>query len=497
MMWGIMRKLAGADYILVPILALAFYIAFIPHLGYPYAVHIDEWEQIAYSEAVLRAGDIHWTNPFLGHVERGPVALLEVGYRILIGVFHKLSGISWMNIARYFPSALFVVTVSSVYIFTRRMGFGWEAAFFTALIPTTVGILGPAFLVPVALGLTFIPLCLFVAFNYKSVRSYVVLGLLMSFLVIMHAPSAVLLTLILFPFILFGLRSDFKHSLGVMLAIALPLIVSLPWTSGMVLSEVKSLAVAKEPLLHHDLLSLRSDYGLWPIVLSLYGTFILAIKSSRINYSLVASLLFLLATLAIFYSLHYGTDKLYLRGLLYTMLLMGTVAGAGLLALRKLELPGMAAIKAKSPVLMRTIGILLCLVVVGGTLVTVVPARQAILYYHMIDKDDYEAFVWIRDNVNASYQTAIVDPWKATAFTAVTGKQVYTRIVLSPEPSDERALDFIRTGSKDTGFLVENRITIVYTRTFDGQANTDFGSQNPNLLEVRRNIYLLKPASAQ
>ena len=101
----------------------------------------------------------------------------------------------------------------------------------------------------------------------------------------------------------------------------------------------------------------------------------------------------------------------------------------------------------------------------------------------MIDEADYEAFVWIRDNVSKDYSTAILDPWKATAFTAVTGKQVYTRIHFSPRPPDEEAYAFLRNGCVDTGFLQRNGISLVYTR---GPCS------NPDLVAVRENVYLLR-----
>jgi len=40
------------------ILALAFYIAFIPHQNYPYPLHIDEWVHMARSEAIMQTGSI-------------------------------------------------------------------------------------------------------------------------------------------------------------------------------------------------------------------------------------------------------------------------------------------------------------------------------------------------------------------------------------------------------------------------------------------------------
>ena len=44
------NKLVNSDYSkLFPILVLAFFVTFIPHITYPYAVHLDEWIHIAYT----------------------------------------------------------------------------------------------------------------------------------------------------------------------------------------------------------------------------------------------------------------------------------------------------------------------------------------------------------------------------------------------------------------------------------------------------------------
>jgi len=56
MNWPKILKIIKSDYIiLVPILALAFYFAFIPHLNYPYPVHVDEWVHLADSEAMQKS----------------------------------------------------------------------------------------------------------------------------------------------------------------------------------------------------------------------------------------------------------------------------------------------------------------------------------------------------------------------------------------------------------------------------------------------------------
>jgi len=229
MSWQSIWQLAKSDYWkLLPILGLAFYIAFIPHQNYPYPVHIDEWVHLAYSEAMLQAGSTTITDPFSGQWTIGLSSNLEAGFHLFWGVFQQISGISWLTIFRYFPSVIFMLTVLSVYVMARREGFGWEAALFTCLILTTVGIMGPAFMVPVAMGLLFIPLSLFLAFNFRTRWSYLVLFIFTSLLLPIHAPTAIGLVIILTPYLLLNLKGDFKHSLGIMLAIAIPFLAPFP-----------------------------------------------------------------------------------------------------------------------------------------------------------------------------------------------------------------------------------------------------------------------------
>ena len=65
MNWQNMWQLAKSDYFkLLPILGLAFYIAFIPNLNYAYPVHIDEWVHIAHSNSLLQAADVNYSDPF-------------------------------------------------------------------------------------------------------------------------------------------------------------------------------------------------------------------------------------------------------------------------------------------------------------------------------------------------------------------------------------------------------------------------------------------------
>lgn len=481
----ILQRILKSGYLmLLPIMGLAFYSAFIPHQSYPFPVHLDEWSHLTFSEAMLRASSVTVTDPFSGQSTVGLSSNPEAGFHLFWGIFHQISGISWLTIYRYFPGIIFMMTILSAYVLAQRQGFGWQAAFFSCLIPTTVGILGPAFLVPVAMGLAFIALSIFVAFNFTTVRSYLVLFIFISFLLSMHALTAVGLFVILAPYVLLNLRSSFKHSLGIALALALPFLVAFLGVFGTFLVPIVPLLVTPKPLpTYIDTPRIIHIYGYLPIAFALVGIFVLALRGGKRSYGLILGLLALLLMLVTFYTFHYGEAGLYYRSLQYMMLLMGVVAGAGLATVNNLRLPVGLAARLRAPLITENVGNILCIALIGLTLATGIPERQTTPYYHMIDPEDYEAFVWIKGNVDSRYAKALLDPWKATAFAAITEKYVYTRIGEYPKPSDEEANKFLGSGCKDTAFLREHGISIVYTR---GEC------QNADLVEVREYVYLLR-----
>jgi len=271
--------------------------------------------------------------------------------------------------------------------------------------------------------------------------------------------------------------------MGVTLALAIPFLAPFPWIFDMLLPTAKSLFSPAFLSPYADYPRIIPTYGYLPILLCLVGTLVLSMRGDKRSYSLVLGLLTVLLMLVTFFALHYGVLRMYERGLMYLMLMMGIVAGAGLMGVRKLRLPEKTSIRLKASFITQNMGQILCLTLVVLTLAIAIPHRQSIPYYHMIDEHDYDAFVWIRDNVNESYEKAILDPWKATAFTAITRKHVYTRIHEYPTTKDEETYEFLHGGCTDTTLLRENEISIVYTRQ---------PCDNPDLLEVRKYVYLLR-----
>ena len=469
--------------LLVFILLLAIYMAFIPHMGYAYPFHGDEWMHMAYAETVAQTGAITFPDPFTGLGEVGLGSNLWVGFHIFWAIFQQVSGIPWIGLFRYFPAVIFMFTVLAVYILANRQGYGPEAAFFTCVIPTTGGLLGPAFMVPMALALLFIPLSLFLTFNIKSRASYLLIFLFTCFLLLSHATTAIILCIILLPYALINIRSDTWHSIGIVAALLLPFILPFPWIFKLLVQNAGQLLTPRYLSQYIELPDLLGKYGLLPLIFSFMGSVVLILRGGRKNLGLVLGLAFLLAIMLVFSVFHYGLSGVYDRGLTTMLLILGIFAGAGLFWLRTLRLPAKFVHGHRSN-LFRQAGHIAC-VISGLLILTIaVPTRLNASFYRIIDDEDYRAFAWIKDNIGAEYTTAVVDPWKATAFTAVTGKKVLHRIWLTQEPVDDVIYKVLESGCRDSAFLRDNRVSFVYNQ---------LPCANIDLIEVRHRVFVTNP----
>ncbi|MGD0857564.1 MAG: hypothetical protein ABSA18_17475 [Dehalococcoidia bacterium] len=468
---------------LLLILALAFYLAFIPHIGYAYPLHGDEWMHMTYAETIAGTGAITFPDPFTGLTEINLGDNLWVGYHILWAIFQQVSGIDWIILFRYFPSIIFMFTVLAVYILASRQGYGLEAAFFTCLIPTTGGLLGPAFMVPMALGMLFIPLSMFLAFNIKTWPSYLLIFLFTTYLLVSHATTAIVLCIILAPYILLNIKGNIRHAAGVLSGLVLPFALSLPWTFQIAVQTARQLLVPQYFSPYIVLPDLLWKYGLIPVAFSFIGTVILVIKGGKKNLGLVLGLALLLLIMLLFIRFHYGLSTVYERGLTAMLLMLSIIAGAGLFWVRKLKLPA-AFLKKYRSTIFTVAAPVVSVLLLAVVLAVAIPTRLNASFYHMIDDQDYRAFIWIKDNVAEDYSTAMLDPWKATAFSAVAMKNALHRIWMNQEPVDDSIYQFLNGGGSGTTFFQDNKVSFVYNR---------LPCSSPDLIEVSNNIFLTNP----
>lgn len=452
---------------LILILIFALYIVLIPHFQYLLPIHMDEWNHLTYAQALMDSGSINVTEPYYGQwTEISP----ETGYHVFIAIIQTITGIQLFAMPLFLPGIIFIITVLAVYCFARRMGFGLESAFLTCLIPTSIGLLGPDFMVPAALGLLFITLSLLVAFYYKGYGSYIILFIFLSFLFFAHSPTAICLIIVLLPHMMINLKKDPKQSIGIAVSIFAPALISLPILLPLIMDTAAQLHIEQAFPKYVGFPVLLHDYGYIPLALSLVGVLFLLMKRGSKGVAVVTGLFALLIMLIIFIRFHYGIDLLYLRGLLYMLLLLSIIGGAGLLWIRNIFVRKVQA------------GTVLTGLIIIVILAISMPVRWDIPYYHMIDYKDFRAFTWIRENIPENNNKALIDPWKATAFTATAGKTVYHRIFKYQNFIDNIAYEILENYCIDMNFFTDNIISIIYS---------EIACKNNNFIHLYNNLYIL------
>src|SRR4030043_206073 len=321
--------------LLAAILILAFFMAYIPHLDYRYPLHVDEWWRYGDAQSLIESGSINYPDPF----DSGATVTsdIEVGFHILLGELKLITGISWLDIFRFLPGVIFALLAFAAYAFSKRRGFGLAAAFLVALIPTTIRFLGPAFLVPVAMGLIFIPLTLFVLHRFAfDFRGTAILSLMFISLMFIHPPTLVAVSLIFVIHLVFfsPWQAKSKRSL---LQLALPFCVLALlyvfmrfWAPSAFEFIVKEAANPQAHLALPPIQDALPKFGTIPLLLFILGAGIMAYERKGQSLALVISALALLAFEQIYPRFYIGPDILYERGWLYTFVLMALLGGVAL-----------------------------------------------------------------------------------------------------------------------------------------------------------------------
>ena len=421
---------------------LAVFFAIYPHINYEYPLHRDEWDRIALSKAIIKAESTTFVDPFFN--ETIYKSHLEIGFILWVTVLKLITGLDYFTIYRFFPAFLFALMIVSTYIYTRRA----ESSLIVATIPTTVKLLGFAFLVPVALCLIFIPLAL------KYYRNIYFLTIISTFLLHAHPPTAVALFIILL--ITFSIEREKK----ILYAITISSIISLPQFIPLIKAKgIETISFSTFIPLYH----IYNEFGIVQTVFFVLGAYLILRERKREAYLVYAVIVMLVLNL-IYH--RYGFTFLIMpeRNYLYMMLLMSIIGGYFLYKTKKYKLLYSALI------------ILLISYSFYNNLSTP--------YYHIIDKREYEDFIFIKENLKGK---AIIDPWKAIAFVAIAEKPVYISVSAGPSKKfQERApkvYEFFKNKCRNTSFLIENNITIVYSYV---------PCENKDLIKIRERIYVLR-----
>ena len=470
--------------LLVLILLLAVFMAGIPHLDYIYPLHIDEWWHYGDSQSLMETGHIPYPDPF--NSGEALAEDIEIGYHLFLAEIRLITDISWLNLFRFLPGFIFAMLAFQAYAFGRGRGFGLGAAFLVCLIPTTIRLLGPAFLVPVSLGLTFIPLALFILHRLMSdIRGPTLLLLMLSALLFLHPPTMAVISAIVIVHLIYALFGEQKarsrlRNVALIFGFFGLIFIFISFWAPASLDFVVSEALDPERHLQlPPIFGALPQYGFIPMALSVIGLGVLFYEKRREDLAVITALFGLLAFQQLYPHFYLGPDIIYERGWLYTFVLMALMGGVALPAVWGWIKSGIK----KWPRLAHIIAFAAIGILLVSALGINIRSHLSEYYYHVIDDEMYQEFRWIGEYVPPSHQIGILDTHEAWPFAAITKKFAYTAEVAPNFHAKGRsAMEFLETGSKDTSWLLEEGITIIYTSEV---------VENNDLIQVNDRTYLL------
>lgn len=459
-------------FLLILIISLAGLLTYYPHQNYPYLLHVDEWFHVAEAKQVVLGSNIDWytgENFSLG-MERGWHFTIALIYLIF-----KPSIQQWV----YLPTILHVISILVVFYFVYKL-YGKIEAFISslliALLPSNVTMGGPVFLMPINLSLIFIPLALLFAFeliNIRRIYNYILLFLVTTFLLYAHPPTAFVLLLILMLYLLFQIfsREEKSRILYLLYIIIFSLLVSIP--NYLLFLQKRGIGNIKFDFWVY-LEGVPLLYGILPTFFFIIGAYVIAKSRDKKSWSLILTSIILVLNIIFFTRTGLTYLLPYQRTFIPLFLIMSIIAGRGYSKILEIDKPT------------RRTGLILLISLLLISTYIAIDRDIHENYYHLIDDQDYQSFLWIKDNTSQD-AVILLDPWKARALPTIAERRVYAVMPFGPNEEQlrlvEKANKFFADNCSNTTFLLENNITVVYTKN---------KCQNPNLVEIKENIYILE-----
>lgn len=466
------------------IIVLAFFMTSIPRWNYLYPIHSDEWMHYGNIQSLMETTKISYPEP--GESGRVFSPDVEIGFHLLLAELKHITGMSWLDVFRFVPGIILALLSFQVYVVTGRKWTVVISAFFVTLLPTTIRFLGPAFLVPVALGLVFIPLVLLVLRQFPDdPRGRALLVLSLFSLLFIHPPTFIIVSIIAIVHLILHFLSKEKvqnnrRLTGVSLAaIGAIYIFGFFWASSYVHYNIGEALTPQSEISQPPITDIIARFGYILPLLFVVGAGILVYRGKRDDWTLVLPATGLLAFMLVYSHLFIGPDIVYERGWLYLYVLMALIGGVTVGSIWQLlrDLFKRWAILAG----ILSYGIVTILLILNLAF----SLRSHIVepYYRLVDDTNYRDFLWVRENVSPDYQTGIADLGLNYPLAAVSGKYVYVGEV-SPNLRLKMPMveEFFRDNAADTPWLISQGLSMVYTSR---------PVSNNHLNKVNHNLYLL------
>jgi len=481
--------------LLILVLFFAAFMMFIPHLtnNYYLAFHVDEWEHWSYSRTVIESGSTSFVHPYLG---TGNLRPLEAGFHLIVSGLYWISGSSLATIFVFMPAVIAIfISLVAFNIGERSVRkFGLGAALLVSFIPTTCRMMGPAFFIPLTLGLLFLILTIWIL-QQKKYKAMFILPLIIGTTFIMHPQTALAELIIVFIFtLLLLIKKEYRLSLLTIGISTIPILIvailATRWVGS--LQGVLNIYLGNKIVLGLDLPQIWVSFehmGIIVWILFIIGVYFGIIRGKSIIHTIIFSAFVFIALIASYSKFGYGVPVMYERSFMYLFLMVTILAGWGLCELIRTINENIGKLIQKRYAKLSKPGVVILTVLIPVILIiTVIPAHIDIPYYMMINEKEFETFSWIHDNIDSYrddiylYDRCAIDPYKASPFNAVSGLYIVSSI-MSPIYGYEyhsEVEQFLKGKCNDLMFMHNYSVSVIYSSNCD----------NDNLTMIYQNVYI-------
>jgi hypothetical protein len=216
-------------------------------------------------------------------------------------------------------------------------------------------------------------------------------------------------------------------------------------------------------------------YGILPTIFFIIGFYFASKSRSREIWALLLTSLFLLVNIVVFAQTDINIFLPYQRTFIPLFLLMSIIGSIAVTKICEIRKPW------------KKISVIGCILLLCVTGIIAINTNLNYSYYRIIDETDYTNAQLIKENTEND-DIMICDPWMARAIAPLAERTVYAVSPFGPVEHQlilvEQANDFLNNDCRNTTFLLEHNISIVYSRGYN--------CYNPDLQNIKPDIYMLK-----
>lgn len=473
---------------------------------YTLPYHYDSWDHITIAKEIVKKEGIIWYNPYLG--EKFSDRNWEINYGILLAEISILTGIDPLYLAAIVPTIIGIILALNTFILVRYLTGSDLAGIFSSIFVLTIKsswtLMGIWFLVPVAYGMSQIPLIVFLFLRVIKSNARVgvwdvTLALVFINVTLSHPPSTIIFLPVFLLYLILNPELVVKNKEKISVAIVVLFILSLRFIPidsldyGGVTSSIsrmlKTMTFRDEPPPGTDF---YYDSFLGPIIIALVVVGgICSLKSKEMRILPIAFI-----SLTPFIVQFYLTNELFLspfrRLFMYTSEIALIIAGVGLFYsytfLMGRVREGGGRVRKALRLIFITAVILIMVIQIDSTF----HYRNNI--FRVIFEEDVDSIEWLRNTPEDSL--ILADPAYSKVITPIAGRRVISLARARLGAGDrinKKAIMFFDEGCEVKEEIIKE-FGADYVFTFTGRINCKFLNEVYSDSKSGNRIYRYDPS---